>query len=148
MPSPRRRSAGRHDTVSYRYVLEACLSGLTWAYHPVTADDVRAAWQEHGAEILRAWIKAFPGSRPFAWWATREDRPEFNRDPQERARQECDYLKAHGLITAKELEAMKNWKPPKPTAEGLEGYWTVPDVLGLGPLPTPIVVSRPHEIRL
>jgi hypothetical protein len=27
-----------------------------------------AAWREHGAEILMAWVRERPGTRPWAWW--------------------------------------------------------------------------------
>lgn len=32
------------------------------------ADEQAVLWQEHGAEIVAAWIAEHPGSRPHAWW--------------------------------------------------------------------------------
>ncbi len=41
-----------------------------------TRRDFAVAWQQYGGDVLRAWVKAFPGSRPlggyiagrFPWW--------------------------------------------------------------------------------
>lgn len=30
--------------------------------------DLPAAWREHSPELLAVWIRAHPGTRPWAWW--------------------------------------------------------------------------------
>src|SRR5438445_3445567 len=38
-------------------------------------DRLRALWAEHGPELLAAWIREHPGTRPFAWWALEAPEP-------------------------------------------------------------------------
>lgn len=51
------------------------------------------AWADVRDELLPAWIREHPGTRPFAWWEC--DAPEL-RDPGE---SEADYLLRHNLLT-------------------------------------------------
>ena len=51
-----------------------------WEYHRGRTDrpdPVREAWEEHGEELLRDYISAYPGRRCYAWWAF--DAPELPR---------------------------------------------------------------------
>jgi hypothetical protein len=51
------------------------------------------AWAEMRDELLPAWIKEHPGTRPWAWWEQEAPEP---RDPGET---EAAYLKRHDLLT-------------------------------------------------
>jgi hypothetical protein len=47
-------------------MLRALVYGLSF-FRNETAEDLRAAWEEHGDWLLDAWVERHPGSRPFGW---------------------------------------------------------------------------------
>jgi hypothetical protein len=57
------------------------------------AGNEREPWEAARAELLPAWIKEHPGTRPFAWW--RIDAPGFRRDGES----ELETLVRHNLLT-------------------------------------------------
>ncbi|WP_033336892.1 hypothetical protein [Thioalkalivibrio thiocyanodenitrificans] len=78
------------------------LAGLGYhTYLPETVcddDRMRLDWQRHRDVLLPEWIKANPGTRPYAWW--KFDAPE----PRPEAEAEREYLARHGLLTDGELD--------------------------------------------
>jgi len=34
----------------------------------VSEEVIQQAWEQHGSNLMAAWIAEHPGSRPFAWW--------------------------------------------------------------------------------
>jgi hypothetical protein len=57
-------------------------------------------WHDLKPVIMRDFIKAHPGRRPWAWWQW--DAPE----PRREGEAEDDYLARHGLLTESEKRAM------------------------------------------
>lgn len=45
-----------------------------------TRATMRALWTATGPDILHAWIRAHPGSRPFGWWAFQAPRGRWPED--------------------------------------------------------------------
>jgi hypothetical protein len=46
----------------------APIEGYAEAMWFTRPEERAAAWREHGAEILMAWVRERPGTRPCAWW--------------------------------------------------------------------------------
>lgn len=59
-------------------------------------------WEDVRDELLPAWIREHPGTRPFAWW--QEEAPE----PRREGESELDYLRRHKLLTKTEQKLLKN----------------------------------------
>lgn len=82
--------------------------------HGTDSDEARArmqaTWEAIEPDVLRKFVEAFPGHRPWCWWAFTapaerqhtigldEDEPEL----------EVDFLIRHGLLEPGELEAIQS----------------------------------------
>ena len=63
----------------------------------------RALWEQHRNEILAAWVKEKPGTRPARWWefdAPRSDIGTYSGENQ------AAFLDRHDLLTPSEKRAM------------------------------------------
>ena len=62
-----------------------------------TIEDMQAAWDAVGEELLAAWIEENPGTRPYAWWLLvhRKERPIVakwaDQRPMDRERREARF---------------------------------------------------------
>lgn len=107
-----------------------------------TMDDMRAAWELHGAAITEEWLRRHPGTRPYAAWLF-DLIPQFGerlttkhwhesyrashltdgvlhtnvRPPLQES--EAEYLARHGLLTEAELAAIGTIVP---ACEAWEAY--------------------------
>ena len=90
---PRRRARPRRVatlTTAMRQVLETGTLGEPDDQDPVDSrlsafllpgqpDELRRVWRDVGPELLRSWVRARPGTRPWCWWlleAPAADAPE------------------------------------------------------------------------
>ncbi len=65
------------------------------------AANLREPWEAVKAELLPAWIREHPGTRPFAWWEL--DAP----DPRDPGETEAEFLRRHGLLTPHEIKGIE-----------------------------------------
>jgi hypothetical protein len=89
MPRRRWRLRTRHEDLS-----ESTIAFLTTHAFPLAADpeydslrfyrqlrpgsaELVTVWRDAGAEITTAWLRANPGSRPWAWWAVDAREPRW-----------------------------------------------------------------------
>jgi hypothetical protein len=60
--------AGAAALREHRDAMQREPDGYFEAAYFAGAAEVREAWADHGAAILADWIRARPGTRPWAWW--------------------------------------------------------------------------------
>jgi hypothetical protein len=65
---------------------------------PRTLEDMAAAWNCFGAEIMQLW--SAPGRRPWAWWLFDSPQPRDNDMP------EADQLRRMGQLTNSEMQSL------------------------------------------
>ena len=63
----------------------------------VNTEAMQAAWEKFSEPILAAWVREYPGTRPFAWW-------EFDAPEPQGDEEEIDYLSRLGLLESGEQE--------------------------------------------
>jgi hypothetical protein len=55
------------------------LHGLAVGFDADDVNTVRALWKQYRGELLPAWIKEHPGTRPHAWWEFERPKNELRR---------------------------------------------------------------------
>ena len=136
-------------------MLEALLSGYEWFHLGFSADELRDAWRDYGVDLMRRWLKAYPGRRPWAWWRYVAKSPRESLEaidiPAGRPLRfgipagldpglfetEAFYLERLGLLTPAEKKALLKGAPVEAVG------W--PDI-GLEALQPIGIWARPREI--
>lgn len=83
MPRVNRKSksrVARYDELDFELLLHGshgvpCM--LEMAYQAGDDESIRQAWSECRSQLLPAWIRNHPGTRPWGWW--RHEAPEHRR---------------------------------------------------------------------
>lgn len=109
MPTTRTRRSRARTTYS-QAVVEHLLTGATKQlvdrdkrFHLLFDHRERraAAWAALRGDILPAWVREHPGTRPWAWWLV-----EAGQEPPESPEAQRAYLEARGLLTPAEKRAL------------------------------------------
>jgi hypothetical protein len=120
---PRRKKERRADyeelTRGQRKQLEdgscmACLIGFR------DVDEMRAAWEVHGADLVAEFIANRPGHRPFGWWVFvhKLERPIVNHHVRDAAIEQSSRRACFGFlhsdIGVPKGDMLLPWQEPEP----------------------------------
>lgn len=81
--------------------------------------DVSQAWAEHGEAVLRAWVRRYPGSRPWAWWGIEAPEPRQRLGGTGNGSDHLSYGVPAGWITKREAFYWKD-ETIAPMADAVE----------------------------
>lgn len=115
-------------TSGFTFKLDSCRVPPGWEPFAVPSDarvlaEMKAAWREHGPQILTDYVRTHPGWRPWGWWQIEHDMEPPDRDLQPA------WLRRHGFLTADEEKRLAETRHARDQPERVDakGRRVVPD---------------------